>query len=184
MIAVNSSFALAIPSIPLKQTISQYKDDADHSERLRNLDQELCDLEAERDKEVSSLSIASVKSEKPSVLDSDDEEDSNSMPSRIGGRVLHPTMADRPWTSATQGWGWDALQSDSDTASTRSTVRAVRAVGAVGQLGQLVSDTAPTRSSTQKDLSSTQKQFSCSASYATDARQAGETDRERERERE
>ena len=51
------------------------QDDVDHSERLRKLDEELRQLEADRDKEVSSLSIDSSKNERRATSDSEEEED-------------------------------------------------------------------------------------------------------------
>ena len=53
--------SLNLDPTPKPQNVCTYwseQDDVDHSERLRELDQELRDLEAERDEEVSSLSIA------------------------------------------------------------------------------------------------------------------------------
>ena len=97
------------------------QDEVDHSERLRKLEEELRQMEADREKEVSSLQLESSKGALPTaVLDSDDEEDAL----RSRTRSLH--FARRNGGSrAGQGWGLSRAHSlSSPSPSSLSHLRA------------------------------------------------------------
>jgi hypothetical protein len=80
------------------------QDEVDHSERLRKLEEELRQMEADREKEVSSLQRESSKGVPPtSVLDSDDEEDA--LRSRARSLYVAPRNGVERGSRAGQGWG-------------------------------------------------------------------------------
>ena len=80
------------------------QDEVDHSERLRKLEEELRQMEADREKEVSSLQLESSKGAPPTaVLDSDDEEDA--LRSRTRSLHVAPRNGVERGSRAGQGWG-------------------------------------------------------------------------------
>ena len=78
-----------------------FQDEVDHAERLRLLDAELLELEAEREKEVSAISVLTATVKSNSDQSSEDEEDARDS---TRASMLEITTSN-PGPRAVKGWG-------------------------------------------------------------------------------